>query len=79
LACWLEVFGLLVVVFAAIEEIAGSGLAGWCFGRWFSMAGSLTILYRRKRNVGGRVLRNFARGSSRYFGGHVSREDVTCV
>lgn len=43
------------------------------------MAGSLTILYRRKRNVGGRVLRNFARSSSRYFGGHVSREDVTCV
>jgi hypothetical protein len=28
------------------------------------MAGSLKIAYRRKRNVGGRVLRNFARGST---------------
>lgn len=28
------------------------------------MVGSLTIAYRRKRNVGGRVLRNFARSST---------------
>lgn len=28
------------------------------------MAGSLKIAYRRKRNVGGRVLRNFARSST---------------
>ena len=34
------------------------------FGRWFcTMAGSLKIEYRRKRNVGGRVLRNIARCS----------------
>ena len=30
----------------------------------FAMVGSLTIAYRRKRNVGGRVLRNIARCST---------------
>jgi hypothetical protein len=43
------------------------------------MAGSLKIEYRRKRNVGGRVLRSIQKMFNRYFGGHVSREDVTCV
>ena len=43
------------------------------------MAGSLKIAYRRKRNVGGRVVRNFVKRFNGYFGGHVSREDVTCV
>ena len=43
------------------------------------MAGSLKIEYRRKRNVGGRVERNFDKEFNGYFGGHVSREDVTCV
>ena len=58
------------------------GRIGWtfiCDGGFCAMVGSLTITYRRKRNVGGRVLRNIGRCSSRYFGGHVSREDVTCV
>ena len=34
----------------------------WAVG-FCSMAGSLKIEYRRKRNVGGRVLRNFVRSS----------------
>ena len=33
-------------------------------GGFEAMVGSLTIAYRRKRNVGGRVLRNFARSST---------------
>ncbi len=43
----------------------GSGVC-WIdyLGGDFIMAGSLTIAYRRKRNVGGRVLRNFARSST---------------
>ena len=43
------------------------------------MVGSLTISYGRKRNVGGRVLRNFGKKFNRYFGGHVSREDMTGI
>jgi hypothetical protein len=69
-------FGLVLPVtverFAAAFGLAfpagmpGVWLEGWMiFGRWlWAMAGSLKIEYRRKRNVGGRVLRNIGRCST---------------